>query len=81
MLSALAPAMAQTVVNQNVVYQGETTTLEVDSLTGDTYSWELYNDSTVNFATATGTAVADGDATSANLYRLHGMYPESISIK
>lgn len=57
MLLALAPAKAQ-----NVTYQGETTTLEVDSLTGDTYSWELYNDSTVNYATATGTAVADGDA-------------------
>lgn len=57
MVLALAPAKAQ-----NVVYQGETTTLEVDSIYGDSYSWELYNDSTVNFATATGTAVADGDA-------------------
>jgi len=49
MLSALAPAIAQ-----NVVYQGETTTLAVDSIYGDSYSWELYNDSTVNFATVPG---------------------------
>lgn len=49
MLSALAPAIAQ-----NVVYQGETSTLEVDSIYGDSYSWELYNDSTVNFAKVPG---------------------------
>lgn len=55
MLLALAPAMAQ-----NVVYQGETTVLDVEQMPGDTYVWDIYNDSTVNFATATGTAVADG---------------------
>lgn len=46
MLLALAPAKAQT-----VVYQGETTTLEVEQMPGDSYKWELYKDSTVNFAT------------------------------
>lgn len=60
MVLALAPAMAQTVVNQTVVYQGETTELGVEQMPGDTYVWDIYNDSTVNFATATGTAVADG---------------------
>ena len=45
MLLALAPAMAQ-----NEVYQGETSTLEVEQMNGDTYLWELYKDSTVNFA-------------------------------
>ena len=48
LLLALAPAMAQ-----NVVYQGETTRLEVEVKPGDTYSWELYRDSTKNFVTAT----------------------------
>jgi hypothetical protein len=45
MLLALAPAIAQ-----NDVYQGETTTLEVEQMPGDSYEWELYKDSTVNFA-------------------------------
>lgn len=49
MLLALAPALAQ-----NVVYQGEITQLSADQKPGDTYSWELYNDSTVNFATVPG---------------------------
>lgn len=49
MLLALAPAMAQ-----NVVYQGDTTTFVVDQKTGDTYTWELYSDSTVNFAQVPG---------------------------
>ena len=49
LLSALAPARAQ-----NVVYQGETSKLAVDSMPGETYSWELYNDSTVDFAKVPG---------------------------
>lgn len=47
LLLALAPAMAQT-----VVYKGDTTPLAVDSMPGDSYKWEIYSDSTVNFATA-----------------------------
>jgi hypothetical protein len=47
LLLALAPAMAQT-----IVYKGDTTPLAVDSLPGDSYKWEIYSDSTVNFATA-----------------------------
>jgi len=53
LLLALAPAMAQ-----NVVYQGQTTQLGVDQNTGDTYEWELYNDSTVNFAQINGVTSA-----------------------
>lgn len=47
LLLALAPAMAQ-----NVVRQGETTTIAVEPQPGDTYTWELYSDSTVNFVVA-----------------------------
>jgi hypothetical protein len=50
LLSALAPAKAQ-----NVVRQGETTVIAIEPQPGDTYSWELYNDSTVNFAVVPGT--------------------------
>lgn len=52
MLLALAPAMAQIPVPQTVVYVGETTTLGVEQKPGDSYIWELYSDSTVNFAVA-----------------------------
>ena len=37
---------------QNVVYQGETTQLGIKAQPGDTYTWELYRDSTKNFVTA-----------------------------
>jgi predicted secreted protein len=49
LLQALAPARAQNVVNQ-----GETSTLAVQQEPGDTYLWELYSDSTVNFAKIAG---------------------------
>lgn len=49
LLLALAPAMAQ-----NVVYQGEITQLSTEQTPGDSYVWELYNDSTVNFAKVPG---------------------------
>jgi len=49
MLLALAPVMAQ-----NVVYQGEITQLSAEQKPGDSYAWELYNDSTVNFAKVPG---------------------------
>ena len=49
LLMAMAPAMAQT-----VVYEGETSSLTVVQVPGDTYQWELYSDGTVNFATTPG---------------------------
>ena len=49
LLIAMAPAMAQT-----VVYQGDTTPLSVVPVPGNTYSWELYSDPTVNFAKVPG---------------------------
>jgi hypothetical protein len=52
MLLALAPAMAQIAVNQSVVYVGQTIPLSVEPTPGDSYIWELYRDSTVNFAVA-----------------------------
>jgi hypothetical protein len=48
-LQALTPVKAQ-----NVVYQGETTTLEVIEVPGESYIWELYQDSTVDFAIVPG---------------------------
>lgn len=42
---------------QNVVRQGETSTVSIGQQPGDTYMWTLYNDSTVNFAVAPGTVV------------------------
>jgi hypothetical protein len=56
-LLAVAPAVAQ-----NVVHQGETTPLGVVEVPGETYQWELYTDSTQNFATYPG----DCPATSAD---------------
>lgn len=58
----MATAMAQT-----DVYQGQTTTLEIEQKPGDTYTWELYNDSTVNFGTVAGTVpVTDASFVSGN---------------
>ena len=48
-LMALAPAMAQ-----NVVFQGETSTLAVEQKAADYYVWELYDDPTVDFAKVPG---------------------------
>jgi hypothetical protein len=39
---------------QESVYLGETSTLSVDQKGADTYVWELYSDSTVNFALESG---------------------------
>jgi hypothetical protein len=44
---------------QTVVRQGETTTFTVTEIPGDTYVWELYSDSTVDFA------ITDGDPSPA----------------
>lgn len=56
LLLAVASAMAQ-----DVVYQGQTTILDVEEVPGETYVWDMYNDSSVNFAITDGTAVTDGD--------------------
>jgi len=48
-LSALAPAKAQNVTNKN-----EITELTVEEKPGDIYIWELYSDSTLNFAIVPG---------------------------
>ncbi|MFY9152780.1 MAG: hypothetical protein WAO52_12230 [Prolixibacteraceae bacterium] len=53
MLLVLAAAWAQT-----IVYVGETTTLDVVPQPGDTYSWELYDDGTVDFAVVPGNCPA-----------------------
>ncbi len=39
---------------QRTVYVGESTTLEVTSVPGHTYKWELYNDASVDFAMLPG---------------------------
>lgn len=50
-LLAMASAMAQT----NNVFVGQSVQLSVDSIPGDTYTWELYDDvAGVNFATEAG---------------------------
>ncbi len=49
MLSVWTPVLAQ-----NVVHQGDITTLAVDPKPGDVYVWEMYNDSTVDFAKVPG---------------------------
>jgi len=48
-LLTLVSARAQT-----VVYEGETTKLNVESIASDCYTWEIYNDPTVDFATVPG---------------------------
>lgn len=52
-LSALF-AVASAQQKENVVHQGETTPLSVVEVPGETYLWELYVDSTQNFATYPG---------------------------
>ena len=54
LLLALAPAMAQ-----NVVYQGETSTLAVEPSPGNNYQWVLYSDGTGNLVTKPGNAQPD----------------------
>jgi hypothetical protein len=50
LLTAMAPAMAQ-----NTVYAGQTSTLSVVVVPGETYEWELYNDVTsLNLAVGSG---------------------------
>lgn len=50
-LLAMAPAMAQT----KSVFVGQSVKLSVDSIPGDVYAWELYDDvAGVNFATDVG---------------------------
>jgi hypothetical protein len=53
LLLAAAPAVAQ-----NVVFQGDTSTLTVVQEPGDTYKWELYDAVPVNFVTIPGNCPA-----------------------
>jgi len=77
LLFALAPVKAQ-----NVVYQGETTVVEINPQPGDTYDWQLYNDSTLNFAATPGETSASyaeivGSTTSPDatiLWKVPGTY-------
>lgn len=63
LLLALAPAMAQ-----NVAYTGGTTKLEIVPVTGETYSWELYDNGSVDFATTPGNCPAtSADFVSGNV--------------
>lgn len=52
---AVAPAAA----DGFSVYQGQTTQLSIDSNPGETYYWELYNDSTVDFAIIDGITISE----------------------
>lgn len=67
-LAVLLPALFSLAptVDKVVVRLGDITTLSVDSVEGESYSWEIYNDSTVDFAVATATAVANGEARFVN---------------
>ncbi len=49
LLLALAPAMAQT-----TVYEGVTSQINVEQLPGDSYAWEIYTDTPVDFAVVPG---------------------------
>ncbi|PTN07393.1 gliding motility-associated C-terminal domain-containing protein [Mangrovibacterium marinum] len=53
-LLATASAMAQL-----TVYSGQSTTLQIEPKPGETYAWELYADSTVDFAVDQGQVTAD----------------------
>jgi hypothetical protein len=53
----VAPATGQV-----EVYQGDTTRLSVEQMPGDTYRWDLYRDSTVNFANTDGDVLIPGEA-------------------
>lgn len=78
LLLAVAPAAAQ----ENVVHQGETSTLSVVEVPGETYQWVLYTDSTQNFATYPGDCPTDsadfvGESTGATvhvLWKMPGTY-------
>ncbi|MFV0376852.1 MAG: gliding motility-associated C-terminal domain-containing protein [Mangrovibacterium sp.] len=51
---AVAPAIAQL-----TAYQGQTTRLSVEQMPGDNYTWDLYDDASVNFATTPGSLSSD----------------------
>jgi hypothetical protein len=53
-------------IELTIVRRGEITDLSVTQEAEDTYIWDIYNDSTVNFAVINGTAIADGDAIFVN---------------
>lgn len=57
LLLAWTPVLAQNVTNKN-----EITDLAVDSIPGEVYIWELYSDSTVDFAVVPGITNSDSFA-------------------
>lgn len=61
----LIPAMltvAHATAQEGRVYIGMTTPLSVEQMPGDSYTWEIYNDPSVDFAVVPGTAVDEGQA-------------------
>lgn len=57
-LLAFAPAKAI-----EVVYEGETSTFAIVPVPGETYSWELYDNGTVDFAVTSGATTSTAYAT------------------
>lgn len=51
--------VAYATAQMRTVYQGETIELSVIQEQGDTYTWGIYNDPSVNFATVDGNALPD----------------------
>lgn len=66
-LLAVAPAMAQKAVPEFDIIQCDTLQFEITEFPGDEYTWDLYHDSTGNFA------VTQGDMPSAVFFE-DGMY-------
>lgn len=62
LLLAILPVVLSVVTARAQIYPGQTTQLSVEQKPGDTYTWDIYNVATVNFAVTNGTAVSDGDA-------------------
>ncbi len=63
------------VMAQNEIYEGDTTILKVEPIPGDSYTWEIYRDSTVNFA------ITPGDATSEMIEFPNGNTGDSVQVK
>ncbi len=62
LLLAILPVVltvASATAQMRTVYQGETIELSVIQEPGDTYTWDIYNDPSVNFAKVDGNALPD----------------------
>ena len=73
-LLTVASAMAQKPVQRFEVTRCDTLQLQIEEMPGDEYTWEIYSDSTVNFATASG----DMEPV---LYFENGMYRDVSSVR